>query len=327
MDISPKPSPDEARFSERKLYRAGQTQTASKAPGAPLKTLKKSSTPANSQSSPGKRRLLMVLLLGFGYYLLYGTAVQRKRVLIGLGVAAWLLMLGSISYCVCLPDLSKIQEEQTAIWQDPNLTFEEKREKTREIQANLTREERRKVFEIGMKERMRKGNSEMSKFLKMSPKEQIADLKKKDEESKQRRQQWAAMRGNGGPSGGGGPGGRGAGGAGGGGRGPSGSIGGAGGGGAAGGGGTGGGIAAGNRSGGGGGGGGGGGWGGGGWGGGGPGGGGRGGDPNVRGRMFMDSMSPEARAGRAYQSGLRQQLGLGGGGWGGFGGGRPAPAR
>ena len=38
-------------------------------------------------------------------------------------------------------------------------------------------------------------------------------------------------------------------------------------------------------------------------------------------RVRMDFSSPESRAGRSYQRGLMNQMGLGGGGRGGFGGG------
>lgn len=326
MNTSSNPSPDEAKFSERKLYRAGQTQLAPKSPGAPLKSVKSTSPAANSKSPPKNRILLMILLLGFGYYLLYGTPVQRKRTLIGLGAAAWLLLLGGISYSLCLPDLKSIDQQQRAIWQDPNLSPQEKFEKTREIQSNLTREERQKLGEMRMKEFSRKGNADMAKFLKMSPADQVAELKRQDEEWKQRRQQWAANRGGGG-GGGGGAGGRGNGVAGGGGGGAgAGANGGAGGGGGGGGGRGAGGAAMAGGQGGGRGGFGGGGFGGGGFGGGGPGGGRN--DP-VNQRKFMDFSSPESRAGRAYQFGMRQSLGLTGGrgGFGGGGGGGRPPGR
>jgi hypothetical protein len=324
MDLSSNPSQDEARIMERKLYRAGQTQPAPKTPAPPPpRTLTKPSLPpavpmrslgtkpgaaANEKQSSRKRLLLMILLLGFGYYLLYGTPSQRKRTLIGLGVAAWLLMLGSISYCLCLPNFEGAGRNLAAMRDDPNLTEEERREKFRETMAGLSDAERRKVFE-GLRDQMvRKGNSEMSKFLKMSPEEQVAYLKKRDEEAKQRRAQRDAAR-NGGSRGGGGGGanggrggaaggganGRGAGGGGANGRGAGGS-----------------GAGAGNRGGGPG----GGGPGGGGPGGGGPGGGfgGRGGPGggNVGRRARLDNMSPESRAGFQYQRGMSRAMGLGG---------------
>ncbi|HEY7308759.1 MAG TPA: hypothetical protein VH643_05270 [Gemmataceae bacterium] len=326
MDLSSEQSPDEARIMERKLYRAGETQPAAKpAAKPPTRSLFKATPPPPPKSpypalgkkpssadagkpSTGKRILLMILFLGVGYYLLYGTPAQRKRVLVGLGAAAWLLMLGGISYCIALPDFEAAGRSLGASMSDPNLTPEARREKFRDTFANLNEAERRQVFEGMMKERERKGNKDMHDFLQMTPEQQVAKLKEDDEKWKKRRQEWASRTGGNGGNGGG-RGGNG-GGAGAGGRGGNG--GGAGGAGAGGGGrgGNGGGAGAGNR-------GGGGGFGGGGPGGGGPGGrGGGGGDRNVRSRARLDNSSPESRAGRGYMNGLRQQLGLGG-----FGGG------
>jgi hypothetical protein len=127
----------------------------------------------------------MLLLLGVGYYLLYGSSSLRKRVLIGLGGAAWLLMLGGISYCLFLPDLREIARERRAILEDPNLTWEQKREKIREIDAKLTPDQGRQVVQIDKKPFDHKRNAEMHKFLKMSPEEQLAYLKQRNEERKQ----------------------------------------------------------------------------------------------------------------------------------------------
>jgi hypothetical protein len=328
VDLSSDRSQDEARIMERQLYRPGQTPAAPKTsvsktpaptpargPAKPSVPSVKRSSATSASPSKGKRILLAVLLCGFGYYLLYGTPTQRRRVLIGLGMTLWLLMLGGVSYCLCLPDLTDVAREQRAIWEDPNLSFEEKRAKAREIDANLTDGERRQVREIGMKERMKEGNAKMFTFLKMSPEEQVAYLKKRDEENKQRRQQWASRQGGGAGGGGAGGGGAGGGGAIGGGR--AGGGGGANGGGRAGGAGgaNGGGrpVAGGPGA-------------------GGPGagtpvaggpgaggpGGGRG-NPGQWQKNFLDFTSPESRAGMQYQRGLSQQMGLGGGGFGGGG--------
>jgi hypothetical protein len=168
----------------------------------------------------------MILLLGVGYYLLYGTPSQRRKVYIGLGVAGWLLLLGSISYCLSLPDLEGLNRERMALWKDNNLSFEEKREKMdqlREKEKNLTPAQRKQMREIGFKEMTRKRNQDMYDFLQMTPDQQVAQLKKEAEEWAKRREEmrkfWAnkggqkGNRGNGqngnkgGPGGGGPPGG------------------------------------------------------------------------------------------------------------------------
>ena len=314
MDLSSQQSPDEARIMERKLYRAGETKPAEKpAAKPPTRSLFKSTPPpppkspypaigkkpspaADGKPSTGKRILLMVLFLGVGYYLLYGTPTQRRRTLIGLGVAAWLFLLGGISYCIALPDYEGSGRSLVASMSDPNLTPEQRRDKFRETFANLSDAERQQVREGMRKQMERKGNKDMHDFLQMTPEQQVKKLKEDDEKWKKRRQEWASRMGGGNQGAGNGGGAGGAGGRGG----------------------NGGGAAAGNRGGGGQGGGGQGGGGRGGWGGpGGPGGpGGGGGDRNVRSRSRLDFSSPESRAGRGYMAGLRQQLGLGG-----FGGG------
>lgn len=317
MDLSSEPSSDEARIMERQLYRPGQTPPAPKTPTpTPSRTVAKPSLPATKRSSgsasdnpsKGKRILLMLLLGGFGYYLLYGTPTQRKRTLVGLGAAVWLFMLGGISYCIFLPDLNQVVQDRRAIFEDPNLTWEQKREKSREIDKSLTPDQRQQVREIDRKQRERKGNADMHAFLQMTPEEQVSYLKKRDEEWKQRRQQRGGPRG-GGPRGGGGaapvgggaPGGGGAAMVGGG---PGGGRGGPGGGGPGGGGA----VARGPGGPGGG-------------GPGGPGGGGGPGGPGGRGRL--DFSSPESRAGRSYQFGLMRQMGMGPFGGGPGGGGPP----
>jgi hypothetical protein len=109
---------------------------------------------------------------------------KRKRVLLGLGMAAWLLMLGSISYYLFLPDLEELSHNLRAIREDPNLTPEEKFEKSREIFSKLTPAQGRQVFQNDFKKWHHERNAEMQKFLKMSPEEQAAYVKKQDEERK-----------------------------------------------------------------------------------------------------------------------------------------------
>lgn len=325
MDLSSDPSQDEARIMERQLYRPGQTPAAPKTTAPATRSFAKPSTPTatkrgsgaagDKKSSTGKRLILMLLLLGFGYYLLYGTQSQRKRTLIGLGVTAWLFLLGGISYCIFLPDLDSLAKERGAIWEDKNLTIEQKFEKFRAVDKNLTASERRQLWEKGRQERMRRENGDMHKFAHMSPEEQVAYVQKKAKEDEERRQQFRAMFANRGNQGRG-SGSRGNGGNGGNGGGNRGGAAGGGNGGAAGGGGAGGGgggQATANRGGGGPGGGGGGG--GGGW-----GRGGSGADRNQRSRSRLDFSSPESRAGRAYMRGMQQQMGITGGGRGGPGG-------
>jgi hypothetical protein len=319
VDLSSQPSSDEARIMERPLYRPGQTQPAPKTPASPaahpitkpspsLPAAKRAPAAAATNPSRMKRILPVILLGGFGYYLLYGTPDQKKRVYKGLGLTAWLFLLGGVSYYLCLPDLKQIAHDQRAIWSDPNLTPEQKVEKTRAITSNLTDEQRQQVRQIDMKERSRQSNKDWYDFSKLSTvEEQVAYLKKRDEERRQRRQQISSLFRIGGGAGGGGAGGGG------------GAAG--GGGGAAGGGrGGGGGAAAGGGRGGPGGQGGPGGAGGPGFGG--PGGGfggGRGGPGGPGGgqKSFLDNSSPEARAGFQYQRSLSRQMGLGGGGFGG----------
>src|SRR6516162_6470996 len=157
MDLSSQPSSDEDRILQRPLYRAGQANPspAPKTPTpAPSRSTSKSASPpasapsrkvvtkggssSSDKSSKGQRILVAILLLGFGYYLLYGTPTQRKRVYKGLAVAAWLLLLCGLSYAFFLPNLNAIEREQRAIFQDPNLTPQQKFEKARELTSKLT---------------------------------------------------------------------------------------------------------------------------------------------------------------------------------------------
>jgi hypothetical protein len=134
--------------------------------------------------SRGKRILLMLLLLGVGYYLRYGSSAQRKRALVGLGVTALLLLLGGISYYLSLPDLEELARKRRAIWENPNLTWEQKREGIHALDSRLTPSQRRQVSRIEFKQRAREMNAEMHKFLEMSPEEQAAYLKKREAERK-----------------------------------------------------------------------------------------------------------------------------------------------
>jgi hypothetical protein len=109
---------------------------------------------------------------------------RRKKILVALMVMAWLLLLGFISYCVCLPDLEEVSASLKAIREDPNLTPEQKFEKTREIFAKLTPAQGRQVFQNDKKQFHYERNREMQKFLKMSPEEQVAYVKKMEEERK-----------------------------------------------------------------------------------------------------------------------------------------------
>ncbi len=112
------------------------------------------------------------------------SSKKQKKILLALAVIAWLLLLGFTSYCLCLPDLEVISQSLRAIREDPNLTPEEKFEKSREIFSKLTPAQGRQVFQNDFKKWQHEKNREMQKFLKMSPEEQVAYLKKQDEERK-----------------------------------------------------------------------------------------------------------------------------------------------
>jgi hypothetical protein len=203
---------------QRPLYRAEETQPVSKAPAPiPASTLvnplpasavapaQRGGTAASDKSSRARRIVLMLLLLGVGYYLLYGSSTQRRRALIVLAVAVLLLLLGGISYYLYLPDLEQMARERRAVWQDPNLTWEEKRDRILEMNSSLTPTQARQVFQIEHKLMGRERNAEMYQFLKMSPEEQTAYLKNRDEERHQHGMQ-GMFPGGDGPRGGGGDG-------------------------------------------------------------------------------------------------------------------------
>jgi uncharacterized membrane protein YgcG len=207
MDLSSQRTPDEDRIFQRQLYRVGQSQ-AVKTPtlaGASSRNTATKGKPSNSgQPSTGQRILLMLLLLGVGYYLLCGSPAQRRKAWIGLGVAGWLLLLGSISYCLCLPDLAELNRQRRAVFEDKNLTWEQKIEKVREIESKLTPAERRQMRELSFKEMTRKRNADMYNFLQMSREEQIAQVKKEAAqwaEWAKRREQMRKARDKGGPRG------------------------------------------------------------------------------------------------------------------------------
>ncbi|HEY7329772.1 MAG TPA: hypothetical protein VH592_19210 [Gemmataceae bacterium] len=291
---------------QRQLYRPGQKNEPAAKTSAPTPAsgMFKPSAPAKAKSAPksskdktapGDRLLLMILMLGVGYYLVHGTPSQRKKTLVGIGVAVWLLMLGAVSYCLFLPDLDALRQERRALFADKSLSPEERKEKfaeLREKEKNLTPGQRKQMWEMDIKEMTRKRNKDSFDFLKLSPEEQVAYLKKRDEEWQKRREEFRKMFGDKGPGGKGGNKGNGNAKGGNGNNGP---------------------------------GGGGGGNGPGGWGGGGGGFGGGGGNAAQAARL--DSSSPESRAGSNYQRMLSAQLGLGGGGRGGGGGGGPRGGR
>src|SRR6516165_5484413 len=102
MDLSPGRLPDEEGITQRELYRTGQS------PSADVPT--RSAGTREGEAKPASR---------------------RKRVLTVLAVAAGLLMLGGISYWLCLPDLDEMSRNLRAIREDPNLTPEQKIEKSR----------------------------------------------------------------------------------------------------------------------------------------------------------------------------------------------------
>ncbi|MHB1426096.1 MAG: hypothetical protein ACYC3I_23280 [Gemmataceae bacterium] len=220
MDLSSKHSEEESRIMERQLYRPGQTQPAGKSSaaspnrspakasgptGVPTRSVgTKGSTSSSSDSPQDQRILIGILTLGVGYFLLFGTPTQKRRTRVGLGMAAWMLLLGTISYCLCLPSVDDAKRALAAIRDDPNLTPEERREKFGEVMSTLTDSQR-----DGMrKERTRKMNSDMRDFLKMTPEQQIEQIKKEEEQWRRFRQEWANRQKTQG-SGGGGAGGRG----------------------------------------------------------------------------------------------------------------------
>jgi hypothetical protein len=110
---------------------------------------------------------------------------RRKKLRRALAVIAWLLLLGFISYCLFLPDLDAVSQKLKAIREDPNLTMEEKFEKSREVYSSLTPGQGRQVFQNDIKKMRYERNAEMQKFLKMSPEEQVAYMKKQAEERNQ----------------------------------------------------------------------------------------------------------------------------------------------
>ncbi len=207
MELSSNRSQDEDRIMQRQLYRPGQNQPA------PAASKPSSPAAAKPKSRSSSRQPLL-------------TPERRRKALIGLGVVGWLLLLGTVSYCLSLPNLEALNRERAAIWQDKNLTPEEKMEKMeqlREKEKNLTPAQRKQMREMGFKEMTRKRNKDTFDFLKMSPEEQVAQLKREAEEWAKRREEmrkfWAnkggqkGNRGNGqngnkgGPGGGGPPGG------------------------------------------------------------------------------------------------------------------------
>jgi hypothetical protein len=113
------------------------------------------------------------------------SSTRRKRARRILAVLAWLLLLGGISYWLCLPDLEEISQSLRTIREDPNLTPQEKFEKSREIFSKLTPGQGQQVFQNDMRKRHHEMNAEMQKFLKMSPEEQAAYMKERNAEQTQ----------------------------------------------------------------------------------------------------------------------------------------------
>jgi hypothetical protein len=105
---------------------------------------------------------------------------RRKQILMALAVAAWLLLLGGISYYLCLPDLRELARNRQAVLDDPNLTWEQKMDKLQEMDANLTPEQGHQLMQIDFKQQAYKRNAEMREFLKMSHEEQAAYLKSRN---------------------------------------------------------------------------------------------------------------------------------------------------
>ncbi len=110
---------------------------------------------------------------------------RRKKLRRALAVIAWLLLLGLISYFLCLPNLDEVSQRLRAIREDPDLTIEEKFEKSREVYSSLTPGQRQQVFQNDLKKMHYESNAEMQKFLKMSPEEQMEYVRKQAEERKQ----------------------------------------------------------------------------------------------------------------------------------------------
>ena len=156
MDPSSQRLQDEERTMQRELYRPGQSQSAD-APTVRVGTQEGKAKPAS----------------------------RRKRVLIALAVAAGLLMLGGIVYRLSLTDLDEVSRDLRAIREDPNLTPEQKFEKSRAIFSQLTPSQARQVSQSDFKKWHYEKNAEMQKFLKMSPEEQKVYVKKQEEERKQ----------------------------------------------------------------------------------------------------------------------------------------------
>lgn len=192
-------SQDENRVQQRQLYRAGQTPPSTGTrPGAPSRSVAK-----KDSSTQGQRILQGILLLGVGYYLLYGTPTQRGRVLKGLAAAVWLIFLCGASYCIFLPDLEGLAKERREIWSDKSLTFEEKKDKMRDMEAklkNLTPEQRKQMRAIDQRERTRKGNASIVKFLQLTPEERMAETKKRMVEMEKMRAKWGARNKGKGPN-------------------------------------------------------------------------------------------------------------------------------
>jgi uncharacterized membrane protein YgcG len=210
MDLSSQSnqSEDEARIMKRQLYRPGQSPEAAKTPTpatsrsaaiAPGVPARKTPAKGGDKSSQGPRVLIGILTLGVGYYLLFGTPTQRRRVGIGLGLTAWLLLLGGISYCLCIPGVNDVKRAIAAIDADDSLSMEQKFEKKGEVFWNMTPAQKMEM----RKEGIRKANRDMQDFLHMTPEQQMEELRKDEERRKQWRAKMPKRRPGGDPNGGG----------------------------------------------------------------------------------------------------------------------------
>ncbi|HEY7427606.1 MAG TPA: hypothetical protein VH682_25470 [Gemmataceae bacterium] len=135
------------------------------------------------------------------------TWVRSRKYL--LAVLA-LLLLGTVSYCIFLPDpIDAAKQELQALRNDPNMDGKERWEKTREIFSNLTDKQKADMT----KERREAFNKNLREFTKKPKEEQYAAIKKQIQDGEKRRAEWEARRaangGGGGGRGGAGGGGRG----------------------------------------------------------------------------------------------------------------------
>lgn len=188
MDLSSDPSREESRIIDRPLYRAGQAQSLPKPPGGRPPAV---TSPSAKRPSSGKSNPLPLL---------------QRRFVRAILISLWLLFLATGSYCVFLPDpIKQAEQAMRAVWEDPNLTRQEKWERSKQISSTLTDKQR---MDMSMPpERRVKFHDDHEAFFKLSPEQQQAQLKqelldfqKRMEEMKANGGRWP---GGGGPKGGG----------------------------------------------------------------------------------------------------------------------------